>query len=373
MFWKPLSASSRPGSVAGFTLVELLVALAMGLVATLAITHAVFHAEAQKRAATSGSDAQANGATAMSQLRRALLSAGYGYTQTPEAIGCEIVARHGGAAVPGFPTVLAPVLIVDGPSGAPDEIRVLSSSKKSYSVPLRLTSAFKPMDTQLSVASTVGVQADTPTMSGDLLLAAKDSVSPCHLFQVTGIPALGKVERLDDEAGWNPSGHPAGTYGEGKYLINLGSVSDQTFAIRQEALAVTTFRLAADSQPTYIGPNELQPNIVSLQALYGKDANGDGLVDGWDAVTPSTGADWLAVAAIRIAVVARSPQFEKDVVTDGNLQWDVGNVTPVTGAVACGPSACLAIRLDHLTDWQHYRYKMFESIVPLRNMLWKPA
>lgn len=366
------SATRRRGA-GGFTLIELLVSMLMAMIATLAITRIAFEAEGQKRAAISGSDAQADGATAIASIRRVLLSAGYGYTQVPDAIGCPIAALYNGAPIPGFPAALVPVLIVDGGvGGAPDSIRMIASAKPAYSVPTRLAEPYAPTQTEFTVASPLGVQPRSGTVPGDLMLAASDAAQPCGLFEVTDIAGT-KVGRADDATGWNAPGHPAQSYSDDSSLINLGSMSDTRFSIEQGALAVTTLRLDSGGAPSYVGPVELQPDVVNLQALYGKDTDGDGVVDGWDAETPATGDAWLTVAAVRIAVVARSRQYEKEEVTPVNPQWDVGTAVPVAGSATCGTSNCLPLKVDHLTDFKHYRYKVFDSVVPLRNMVWRPV
>jgi type IV pilus assembly protein PilW len=49
----------------------------------------------------------------------------------------------------------------------------------------------------------------------------------------------------------------------------------------------------------------------------------------------------------------------------------VGSAVPTTGAVNCNNgSQCVTLKLSHLPDYQRYRYKVFETVVPLRNMLW---
>jgi type IV pilus assembly protein PilW len=115
---------------------------------------------------------------------------------------------------------------------------------------------------------------------------------------------------------------------------------------------------------------------VMMQAMYGKDTNGDGKVDTYEKSMPSpaTNADWKNVLSVRIAVVARSNQFEKDVVTSTVPVWDVGSAIAVTGAVSCnGGSKCLSLDVSTLADWQHYRYKVYDTIVPLRNALWNDS
>ena len=93
-------------------------------------------------------------------------------------------------------------------------------------------------------------------------------------------------------------------------------------------------------------------------------------VDLWNTVTPTSNADWRQVLAVRIAIVARSAQFEKEDVTRGNPLWDVGATVTVAGSAACGSSRCLTLKVDDEPDWQRYRYKVFDTVIPLRNLLW---
>jgi type IV pilus assembly protein PilW len=130
--------------------------------------------------------------------------------------------------------------------------------------------------------------------------------------------------------------------------------------------------LDANSAPTYTGPIDLFANVVNLQAYYGKDTGfpANGAIDSWDTTTPTTNAGWRQVRAVRVAVASRSVQYEKEEVTATNPLWDVGADSVILGAASCGASKCLELKVDQLADWKHYRYKVFDTIVPLRNMLW---
>ena len=71
-----------------------------------------------------------------------------------------------------------------------------------------------------------------------------------------------------------------------------------------------------------------------------------------------------------VALLARSTQFEKEDVTAEQPVWNLGKAVAVTGADDCDGAKCLTIKIDHLPDWKRYRYRLFETIVPLRNMVW---
>jgi type IV pilus assembly protein PilW len=358
----------------GFTMVELMVGMLIGLLAVIVISQVMLVSEGQKRTTTGGSDAQVNGALALYSMTRDLEMAGYGIASSPGVVGCPISAQFAGATPPALVNRrLVPVVITTeaarvaagAASAVGDAIRVMASSKTSYSVPTRV----------IPPAYAVGGQAFPVTASmgiaqGDLALVGIDGTTACWVFQATGVPSGQSVPRVDAAAGWNTPGMPNLAYPDGSVLVNLGTLVDTTYQIVGNSLQQQSFDIAAPGvAPT---PRDVQPDIVNMQALYGKDTNADGVIDVYDAIAPTTNATWLQVIAIRVVVVARSDQFEKEDVTPANLQWDVGTTPPTTGAVACGAaSSCLTVKVDHLTDWKRYRYKLFETVVPLRNMVWR--
>ena len=113
--------------------------------------------------------------------------------------------------------------------------------------------------------------------------------------------------------------------------------------------------------------------------MYGKDTSTpkDGVVDQFDTTTPTTADDWSRVLSVRIAVVARSETREKAEVTIADPVWDVGTATTVSGTAACSTGSarkCLTLTLPKPnttdTEWRHYRYKVYDTVVPLRNVVW---
>lgn len=371
-----LSISTSPVVLQrGVTLIELMVGIVIGLLAVLVISQTMTFSEAQKRSTTSGADAQVNGTLSLYTLERDLKEAGYGLTAVNSSLGCEIRASYKGAA---SNFTLAPVVIAAGALGAPDTVRVLGSNKENFSVPALIVKDHPANAANFFVNSGVGI-AD-----GDFMLAVPevpDASNWCSLFQVTdskagGGPGLGNNQVLHNsgQSDWNNPGgstiFPAGGYNTGSYLLNLGTIINRSYSISAGLnLQLSTFASTSGAITT----QDLFPNIVQLQAFYGKDTNADGTVDTYDKVTPTTQAGWTQILTVRIGIVARSTQFEREVVTPSNPQWDVGTAMSVSGAVDCGTSQCVSIRIDNLPDWQRYRYKVYETTVPLRNMLWRSS
>lgn len=361
------------------SLVEIMVGLLIGLVVTLVIAEVLAFAEGQKRTTTSGTDAQTSGALALYTLQRDVQMAGYGLTTGAGGVGCTIKAEYQGTP---YNLSLVAVQITDGASGAPDSITTMASDS-GFSLPYRIT------ENHPAAASNFFLQSALGIADGDLLVAVPptyDANNWCSVFQVTGFNAGNQgggqgQNQINHNSGtdgsdWNQPGQgifPDAGYPAGSHAINLGRFVQRTYSINADrSLALTTFQLASRTSTTA----ELFPQIVQLQAMYGKDTNADGAIDTWNATAPTTNAQWLQVTAVRIAVVARSQTYEKEPVTTTNPMWDVGATGTVAGSVTCGASRCVTIDVGIGTGStdrpeRHYRYKVFDVTVPLRNIIWK--
>jgi type IV pilus assembly protein PilW len=87
-------------------------------------------------------------------------------------------------------------------------------------------------------------------------------------------------------------------------------------------------------------------------------------------VTP-TATDWSRVKALRIAIVARSDLAEKPTppsTTCNTTTTSSGNMPKWTGPDTTVPPIAFDLSAD--PNWQCYRYRVFETTVPLRNSLW---
>ena len=373
---KPIQSRSRHAR--GVTLIELMVGLAVGMAVTLVVAQTVAFYEGQKRTTTDGVDAQVNGTLALYTVQRDVQMAGYGLTTSAFGIGCPIKAKRGGVD---FTFSLVPARIEDGASGAPDTINFMMSDKL-FAVPIRITVDHPKQAANFFVHSALGV------VEGDLLIVVPKTIDAnnwCSVINATkdggngngGGGGQGQDQVLHNSGGtgpWNQAGgqtiFPDDGYKEGSYMLNVGQLIRKTYSIANNSLQVEAFNTAAAA----VGPPEaLYPHIVNLQAMYGKDTDGNGTVDVWNNVSPADldNAGWSQVIAMRIALVARSGTYEKDVVTFAQPTWDVGVARPVAGSATCGASKCVTLKVDMQADWNHYRYKVYETVVPLRNMLWK--
>ena len=370
----------------GIMLIELMIGLVIGLLTTLAIVTVLSVSEGQRRATMSGEDAQVSGALALHALQRDIRRAGYGLAANPAALGCPIQGQsvnvNGSDFAP--PAVLAPVTIVDGANGMPDTVTTFASGKRGVSVPILVERAH--LNDYFTVKSAFPIVANDPEItnpparSNDWLLAVRSNwesaAKNCIFFKAVSISteadgALGQIDKIN-HASLNaypdvaalPFDRPPADH---TYLVNMGnSVASRTYSVgANNVLQVTDFPA---------GANDVFPEIVNLQAFYGKDTNGDGVIDAYNTVTPTTNAGWRQILGVRVALVARSTQYEKEEVTAaGNVEWDVGTAIAIANTVNCASGSggqCLQIKVDHLPDWRHYRYKVYDTMIPLRNILW---
>ena len=77
---------------------------------------------------------------------------------------------------------------------------------------------------------------------------------------------------------------------------------------------------------------------------------------------------------MRIAIVARSQLLEKEAVaglgvTCSNTSGDNANGPCAWRDTTANPAP--VIDLSANTNWQRYRYRVYETIVPLRNVMWQ--
>jgi type IV pilus assembly protein PilW len=382
----------------GVTLVELMVGMVIGLLAVLVIAQVTTVYEGRKRTITAGSDAQVNGALALQTLQRDVQASGYGLTEGG-ATGCRIVGLRAGMDTR-FERTLAPVIITDGADHGPDSLDVLMSNHTDFALPTRVANNH----TRASNVFVIGTSAGLGHHQGDLMLAVPsptpdptDANRYCSLFNLSAEPVAGHHE-LHHEPGptgpWNqdltttifPGTQSTDlSYPAGSLLLNLGTMISRRYCLSglpdglcDTPAPQTPYHLRQVSFDTSTGlstAEDLYPQIVQLQAVYGLDQSvpADQVADTWTAVSPTTAKGWQRVVAVRVAVVARSVQNEQRPATGTTRSW----VTPTLpvwypDGVNAEPLHVEKTPPGTGDDWRHYRYKVFETVIPLRNLLWQP-
>lgn len=332
----------------GFGLVELMVAMVLGLVVTLAISQVFLGFDLQKRTTGGGADAQTNGTVSLYLISRDLQMAGYGLLPADNsAVEC-----NPSPSIDGID--LSPVVITDGagPAGS-DTIAIRYGDSPTGGAQLAISGA--PVGFNVTVANNLGCRHN------DVALLINGAL--CALTRVNGVAATG-----------------APTSGAANTTVTL---ADVTGAVGGGSLVC----LGAWQQRVYDVTGGLRVNgavivndVVNVQAQYGVSAaaNSNQILQWVDATggwaTPSV-ADRNRIKAVRIAVVTRSGNLERENVTEACSSTEEANPTGLcawdaTSAAPGVASPAPAIDLSGDDNWQRYRYRVFETIVPLRNPIW---
>src|SRR3954470_16147379 len=104
------TARFSPSRQTGFSLVELMVGLAIGMLATIVIIQVMSFFEVQRRTTTGSADAQTNGGIALYSIAREMQMAGYPLLPTTDSpLECTTVT-YGGTGITG----ISPVVITNG-------------------------------------------------------------------------------------------------------------------------------------------------------------------------------------------------------------------------------------------------------------------
>jgi type IV pilus assembly protein PilW len=380
-----LSPGRRSG---GFTLPEMLVSLVIALIALLAIGSVVITNERFQRATIGTSDAQSSGALALYAIERDARMAGYGLTNNKSpAFGGSIQYYYdadGGEcgdacyskpvnAASTLPELrFAPVVIENAAEG-PDAITFFYANPGSRIAPEKFIGNGHPLSGKIALERGV-----SGFMDKELIIVCDPNENAgenkgCSLAQITKTPpppegALEpELEIQSAGSPWNPAGGDSKfeTFIEGAHIFNLGRPVVQRYDVSDGRLRLArlfAYASAAASPTANSDAEVLYDQIVDLQAEYGSytgaNPNADTwVVDSWSAAAP---ADWTRVLAVRVGILARSrdeSRRENDACTATTAQpvWAGGNLTVPGGLPSC------------------YRFRVFETVIPLRNMIWRES
>jgi type IV pilus assembly protein PilW len=378
-----LPARPSPRRMAGLTLLEILVAMAIGLIGIVVITQTYLVNENYKRSTVSAGGAQSNGALALYSLERDVRMGGWGIAWA-SALACAGMRWHYSGAYSNPPggalplIAVAPVVITDGGAG-PDTITVMYGSATERVIPASLSANMANSDADMQVDNPQGFN-QTP---GDLVLVAQGNT--CAMMQLTAVGVSTGIlgHAPGPTAPYNPN--PASllpVFTTGALLFNLGRPAVNAYSIDTTRYTLQLASLFSSTSSTVVPaytptPFTVVEGIVDLQAEYGKD-NGidnstvsstiftanDGRVDGYDNVSPAAGDStaWGQILSIRLGVLARSEFYEKPPTPGDPTSCTTTAAAPTwRGGTFTVPGA----------DWRCYSYRVFETVVPLRNMIWR--
>lgn len=328
----------------GFSLVEIMVGLAIGMFTMLVIMQVISVFEKQKRATTGTADALTNGGIALYNMSRELQMAGFPLMpDTNSALECANLT-YGATGRTG----ISPVVITDG-GGASDTVTIRYGDTSMGGLSAQILGI---VGNAMTVSNNFGCNV------GDIALVINGTT--CALSSATAVAGstTPMTVTLNNTTATAIGANIAclGNWNEITYRVNAGN-------------------LERNGVPVVAG-------IVNLQAQYGISATGlantSALFNQVTQWVDATGATWAAptvanrnrIKSIRISVVARNQKIESGVVTAACSSTTAAAPTGMCAWIGNISSPAPTIDLSNDPAWARYSYRVYETIIPLRNVIW---
>jgi type IV pilus assembly protein PilW len=370
----------------GMSLIELLVGILIGLIATLAISNLFSGFESRKRMISGSADAQSSGVLALYYIQRDAQNAGYGLplynSGDPSPLLCPI---NTSINQDGVVINLSPIVIVDGGAGS-DVLRIRYGNPASGGASVRATGNMAAPEL---VGQLIGCRVN------DVVLFHQDPDNlRCSLARIQGLKANRTIDALS-EVNTAPTESPVsdlngaewvrfsclGTWNQYEYTVNASQELTRTGGTPgtipfPSSAAVPVVSDIVAFQAQYGVTNTLEPTAAAaaVAAVPVAPTAEDYLnrVDQWTDATGNFGPgidllDRNRIRAIRVAVVVRDSNLQQNNVSQ-QCNGDLPGISRV--CIWQGDAAPANVNLGHIPHWQRYRYRTFEVVVPLRNITW---
>lgn len=306
-------------------------------------------AEERKRTTTAGGDAQNTATIALDLLQRDISRSGHGFSNI-NLLNCSVQLPNG-ATLPLAPVIINPAAAVIPLGDANTDTLLIA-----YGVADDHPDGYSISD----YSGSYTIVGTGMIKAGDRVIASPLPCGPATLTLETVVPSA-NASTINVAGGPHPTSPPTPP----KALYNLGERPKfLAYAVRNGNLSVCDYMANnCGSNADLANPAIWRPianDVVSLRTQYVHAAS-------FDQTAPANCNAWSTTRAIRFALVTRSAQFEKDAVTAAAPTW--------IGSTAAAGNTVLAIDLTTNTlanpaEWTHYRYRVFETMAPIRNVSW---
>lgn len=368
----------------GMTLIELMVALTVGLFLALAVTSLIVMTLGQQKTTATVNQRDQTVSLGIAQLDKLVRSAGSGISSAWNLgfFGCTIRAKKSNSVLP--PSTMpapfnnlsqlntltaAPIIIEKGAgTNSSDVLFVMSGSGSSGDVARNLKSL---SGTTLALENVIGLKAN------DLLLVATTGYSDCYVTQVSSVTASsGSTPATTLTLGG--AYHTTSAVGAAKTLQEVvDSKAAKSVQLGNTASSLPVLKLIGVGGGDVLydydllqlkdsAPRPIADGISHLFALYGVDTDQDGKVDswvdpgsaGWSAAdVKASGAKASQILAIRIALVTHTRDVRQAGVSAASID------------VFADLGSSLKRSITLTTAQQADRYRVTDAIIPIRNNL----
>jgi type IV pilus assembly protein PilW len=347
----------------GFGIVEIMVGVLIGMLVILAVYNVLASAEGYRRTTMAAADTQVSGLLTEFLLTRDISNGGSSIASAQK----ELTQCADAALRP------IPVLITDGGPDVSDSFVVFSGGPSRIVHAVNLLTSAPAGTNSLKVKSPTGFDPAFCTAASPCLLLLMQGAN-CQLLRATSAPDGVTVGNMI----LTTIGNLAQSYDSSGKVMNLG----QNGTAQRTRYDVASNVLRSQDLLTLPGPNPVNPvasNVLLMKVQYGVDTSGtlDGTVDCWTSAaagSPCIGGDYRDTAvqnftqqqlqrivAIRVGIVVQSDEFAgKEITSDQTVH--LFNCSLDTDADCQGR---ISVTLP-----KNWRYRTYETVIPLRNAVW---
>lgn len=340
---------------AGLTLIELMVAAVIGIVVSVAALSSVQTFDIISRSQAGAGSAQAAGVAALGTLKHDLQMAGLGFFSDGRALCPTLNAQFEGRMLSnGAP--FQPALIRRMADGT-DELELAYASTVLSGAASRTLSPMASAMGNVDVALGAGIQNQQT-----VVLAAADQAQPCTLATVSSSVLVGTRRTLEFSApvGFNPPDWAAAfgassLYPTSSLVANLGQVTWRAFRVQDATLFMRD--LLTNTQ------TPLVEGVLQMRLQYGLAATPtESAVSQWVNAAgnaPLSALDQQRLRAVRMGLLTVNEHREHPI---------DGSCTATVEAPELWPGE--AARVDLQPEWRCHRFRVYGTVVALRNMQW---
>jgi type IV pilus assembly protein PilW len=335
----------------GISLIELMVGLVVSLIVGIAASSSAVVFTASQRQGIGVGGVAVNVSTVLSALKNDAATAGLGFFGDSRYL-CGALNLGVGAAASLDGAAFAPVRITR--TGTLDRVDVLQSSRVESGANVLLSAA--------TTGATATLKSFLPAAAGDaVLLSPKTTGDPCLVRTVTAVvpSTVDTPQQLTFAAG--------GLHNDATFTTNPTFGADEGGVTLLGQLRWQRYGLVGTdlvlSRPLEGTQAVLARNVIGFRAQYGVSSvvPTSRTLETWENATGTFAAlDAAAISrvrAVRVGVVVRSPQREKEN-ADGDCE-----------ASTAKPTLFGAVVEPDVTDWRCYRFRSAVVVVPLRNLV----
>ncbi|GGP25770.1 PilW family protein [Silvimonas amylolytica] len=339
-------------------IVELMVAIVIWLLASLAIMSSATFFDNNRRGITGENSVQENAMFALMDFQRDVKNSGAGFAGSNNVTCTSLNAANGTTTLADGASVAPVVITGSGANNTSDTVTTLSAASFLAASP-GLT-----RDAMSSATASINIYSSKDWSVGDVYMLSSGTGSPCTVGSITALTTNSLGATITHSTSGTGSTWNGGTYtnspayGAKSSISKIGGLNWVSYQVSNQSLNMVD-KIA---QTTTL----LADNVVLMKAQYGVGTGSTSTVSSWVAGSGSWAAPLNAtqisqIRAVRIAMVVRIPAKLKPSVSGGSC--DATTTSPKVW------SGTQTMDISGLTNWQCYKYRTLTLTIPLKNFI----